>query len=144
MAEKILDLIWLANFKDGSELCQYEKDETENNFKRVLDKQDDLKYFVLIHKNTGVSYIVDLERGCISCGLLSEPIFEPRVDMLRKHSYHYRLIYFREVERSFNSTLQEVEEPKITYFIGFQYTDENNTNQKRIIKINNKGNWIVN
>lgn len=144
MAEEMLDLVWLANFKDGSELCQYNKDETENNFKQLLDRQDELKYFALINRHNGVTYVADLEHGCISYGLLKEPILEPRVDMLRKHSYRYRLIYFREVERSFNNSLQEVGNPSITYFLGFQYTDENNVNQKRIIKINPKGNWVVN
>lgn len=140
----MFDLIWIAKFNDGSELCQYEKDGTENLFQKVLDSQDDLAAFALVRRRDNLAYIVDLQEGCVSSIQLGQQILEPRADMLRKRKYRYRLIYFREIERSFNSTLQEVGETKVNYFLGFQYVDIDNKNHKRIIKINKEGNWVVN
>ena len=140
----MLDLIWIAQFNDGSEICQYEQDGSENLFKDVLDRQETLVRFALVRRKDAYTYLVDLQKGCISLQPMGGTIIEPRADMLRKAEYAYRLIYFREVERTFNSNLEEVEDAKYTYFLGFQYTDDNGSNQKRIMKIKSNGDLVVN
>jgi len=140
----LLDLFWLAKFKDGSQLMQYDKDGNEIAFKEVLDRQEQLKYFALVRRTDSLSYIVDLKLGTISQAKRGEAMFEPRQDMLRKEAYEYRLIYFREVEREFGSSMQPIGEPKTVYFLGFQYKDKNGSNNKRMIKIHKDGQWVVN
>lgn len=146
----MFDLFWYAHFNDGSYLCQYKPDGEEVKFQEVLDKKDDLAYFELRHKNHPVGYIVDLKNGCLYYGqrVLGDPskydVIEPRQDMLRESNYQYRLIYFREVERTFGTTLTEIGTPKIVYFIGFQYTDENGKNHKRMMRIHPDGKFCIN
>jgi len=144
----MLDLIWKASFKiDESasyEICQYDEKDKETLFKEVLDNQKNLEYFALLNRHTKVAYYVNLTDGWISVGKEGKPFLNPRTDMLRKNEHKYRLIYFREIERTFTSNLQEISNPKITYFLGFQYTDENNKNHKRIMKINVDGRWVIN
>ena len=145
----MLDLVWHGYFNDGRVINQYEHDGKENRFQEVLDNQDKLTSFVLRHVQYNIIYVVDLVNGCIFLGqyLGDEQPFntiEARADMLRKEQYQYRLIYFREVERTFNSNLQEAQKERIIYFVGFQYTDENRKNHKRIMKISSDGRLTVN
>jgi len=150
----MLTLPWTARFKDGSVICQYDQvnnkgsvpDELiykENLFKEVLDRQDDLVLFFLVNQKNKDIFLVDLINGCISKTTGDDKMLHPRADMLRKDQYKYRLIYFREVAKHFSSSMQYVSED-IVYFIGFQYTDENNKNHKRMIKIQEDGKWVVN
>lgn len=138
----MIKLPWFAVFKDGSSIGQFEGN-TERLFKEVLDRQDELQLFAL-RKDDGLHYLVNLEYGTIESSYSGQVKLTPRADMLRKHPCKYRLIYFREVERTFGSNLVEVGEPKYMYFLGFQYTDNNGYNQKRIMKINDDGRWVVN
>lgn len=146
----MLDLIWYAHFKDGSRICQYKPDGEEVKFQEVLDNKDELVVFELRHKNYSVGYFVDLISGTIHYGQVipGDPTkydtLEPRQDMLRNGDYQYRLIYFREIERSFNSSMQEVGTPKVLYFLGFQYTDENGKNHKRMMRIHADGRFCIN
>lgn len=140
-------IIWKAVFDDGSEISQYGRDGKETLFKEVLDKQKDLRYFTLLNRNSNETFTVDLEKGCILKSKVIENTIQlpqPRADMLRKKDYEYRLIYFREVARTFNSNLEEVGDTNVVYFVGFQYTDENEKNHKRLIKIHTNGEWVVN
>lgn len=142
MEDKMIKLPWFAIFKDGSSIAQFEGNK-ERLFKEVLERQDELQLFAL-RKADGLNYIVNLEHGTIESARANQLKLTPRADMLRKTPNNYRLIYFREVERSFGTNLVEIGKPKYMYFIGFQYTDSNGYNQKRIMKINEDGRWIVN
>ena len=141
----MLHLIWHAHFTDGH-LYQYDlKTQKENLFQEVLDNQDKLVTFSLINRLTGDVYEVDLSKGIITTFKNNKPNnLEPRADMLRKESYTYRLIYFREVEKIFGANLEKIGADKIIYFIGFQYTDENEKNHKRIMKVYLDGQIVIN
>jgi hypothetical protein len=138
------DLIWIAHFKDGSILYQYDKNEQEILFKEVLAKQDDLMRFTLLNHKSREYYSVDLTTGCMQFSKDSGQLLPLREDMVRSDTYKYRLIYFREVTRNFGSTMNEIGVPLYTFFLGFQYTDEDNKNHKRVMKINVNGQWTVN
>ena len=144
----MLDLIWKASFKiDESasyEICQYNEKGKETLFKEVLDNQENLEWFALLNQRTKNVYYVDLREGSISIGKEGKSLLKPRVDMLRKENYKYRLIYFREVQRDFDATMKQTGNTKIIYFLGFQYTDKSGHNNKRIMKIHSDGNVIVN
>ena len=142
-------LPWTAKFRDGSIIEQYENVfdgsySKENTFKEVLNNIDDLELFYLINSNSGEVFAVDLINGCVCKTTTDSTMLEPRADMLRKHNLKYRLIYFREVERIMNMQLQEIGDPKIIYFLGFQYLDANGFNHKRIMKICTDGRWVCN
>jgi len=149
----MLTLPWTAKFKDGTVIQQYEDlnlgefssatPVKEHLFQEVLDKKDELELFYLVNQSTDEVFIVDLINGCISKTTNDDEKLEPRADMLRKDQYIYRLIYFREVQKDFNRNLVEIAQ-NIVYFIGFQYTDENDKNHKRMIKIQEDGKWVVN
>ena len=140
----MLTLPWTAKFTDGSYIEQYTNKCPENLFKSVLDRQDELELFYLVNKLNNDVFIVDLINGCISKTTTTEQKIEPRADMLRKDQYKYRLIYFREVAKHFDANLKPIGNEEIVYFIGFQYTDENDKNHKRMIKIQDDGRWVVN
>ena len=138
----MLDIVWAAEFVDKTILYQYEEAK-ENLFKDVLDNQDKLNRFILFNRVTGDCYIADLTNGCLSHTRQGEPFLLPREDMLRKEETKYRLIYFREVERTFNTDLQEVGQPSILYFLGVQFTDSNGFNHKKLMRIHKDGRWIL-
>ena len=140
----MLTLPWTAKFTDGSCIEQYPHKSPENLFKLVLDRQDELELFYLVNRLKNEVFIVDLINGCISKTTITEQKIEPRADMLRKDQYKYRLIYFREVAKHFDANLKSVGNDEVVYFIGFQYTDENKKNHKRMIKIQDDGRWVVN
>ncbi len=138
----MITLPWFAVFKDGSSINQFEGDK-ERLFKDVLERQDELQLFGL-QEADGLSYIVDLEKGTIETAKTASERLQPRADMLRKNPYKYRLIYYREVTRTFGNNLVEVGTPEHVYYLGFQYTDENEKNHKRIMKIHKDGRIVVN
>ena len=144
----MFDLMWGVVLKDNTQWTQYDKDGIESKFQTVLDAKDDVRLFYLVNRTLQpekqVFYIVDLEKGCIYCAPSGCPLLEVRNDMLRKQTYNYRLIYFREVERTFDSTLKETVEAKVLFFMGFQYTDEHGYNHKRIMKIHSDGRFVIN
>jgi len=129
------NLIWKAIFNDGTELNQFDDKEqkNENLFRKVLERQDQLKEFCLFNIITGKKYRVDLSLGIISIGNK-----EIEKDQL-KDKPNIRLIYFRRIEKEFQLTkdidLRNGGKIKsISYFLGYQYT-ENNTNHKSLIQI---------
>jgi hypothetical protein len=144
----MLDIVWVGFIKDANSqvqlLWQYNDKGEEVLFKDILAKQDSLVGFGLVNKSAGFTYYVDLLRGVIATSSEGVPFIEPREDMLRKDEHKYRLIYFREVTRSFDSNLKELDSPEIIYFVGFQYTDKEGKNHKRIMKIENNGRTVVN
>lgn len=144
----MLDFVWYAELKDGSFLGQFENLETqagENSFKRVLDAQADLVRFHLLYaRDSGrkIRYTVNLVDGTI-CRTDGDELLAD-LDMLRDGAAVYRLIYFRRITRTFSTGLQEMGQPIIVYFLGFQYIDENGKNHKRLVKIDGNGNMLVN
>ena len=138
----MLDLIWIAVFKDGSKIQQFEdihEQKIEHTFKEVLDKQDELEQFILVSIKTFEVYKVDIKNGTISFGNI-----EPDQDQIIDSKYKCRLIYFRRVTRTFGLDLKEVGNVDIIYFLGYQYTDEQNRNHKRLMKIHKDGRLITN
>jgi hypothetical protein len=128
-------LVWKALFKDGSKLNQFEDIEQtqENKFEKVLEKQDELIRFRLTNILTNKIYEVDLVSGTISTFFNSPANIE--IDQYRGEQ-KYRLIYFRRVVRelSINQNTLNDNIKQITFFLGFQYT-ENERNHKRIMQI---------
>ena len=142
------DLIWIAEFKDGSITKQFEDQDQkiENLFKEVLDKKDSLIRFSLMNRHTSLSYTVNLESGIFG---ITSPAFQNTLldideELKNDTELKYRLIYFRRVSRDFNSDFKEIGNAKITYFLGYQYTDQQNKNHKRLMKISNDGRFIIN
>ena len=148
----MFDLVWVASFKDNSlPLYQYHCSPEDGNcievpFSQVLEKQDMLMQFALLNRRKGTWYNVDLQKGTISIaqGMDNVQFLEPRADMLRKDELKYRLIYFREITRNFDSQLQEVGEATVKYFLGFQYTDTEGHNHKRLMCITADGQVVTN
>lgn len=147
----MFDLVWVAFFKDNPiPLYQYHANANDQHgscfeepFSQVLDRQDELRQFALLNRHNLTWYVVDLMNGTISISPNEIPL-EPRADMLRKDGIKYRLIYFREVTRNFDSHLQEVGSQSINYYIGFQYKDFEGHNHKRLMCVSTDGRVVIN
>ncbi len=141
----MLSLIWTAEFKNGTLIQQFEDSEQkiEHAFKEVLDSQEDLLAFALFDISNKIWYVVDLITGVIYKSTEGQARLGVDEDMLREKTYKYRLIYFRRVVRTFGTDLKELDSPKIAYFLGFQYADENGRNRKKIIKIDDCGRMVI-
>jgi len=111
---------WLARFKDGSELPQFNTDGSENLFRRVLDRQNDLVTFrvgpVTVDLRDG-SFLVHGTRlyGSSEVEKFEEWGIDERLPK--------RIIYFRRVTRKFGAAnLKEEGLPYIVYGVGWQAT----------------------
>jgi len=88
---KPLSFIWTAGFKDGSDLMQFNEDGTENRFKLVKDRIEELKEFYLYNKDLSKIFTVNLDKGYISFG--KTQTIQP--DLLKEEKKNIRLIFFR-------------------------------------------------
>lgn len=135
----MLDLIWSAYFKSGKIVHQYEdKEQTkEHLFKEVQYLGDQLTVFNLINTKTNRVYQVNLEHGRIH---IFNPgfVISPEAEVMGNPTQNYRLIYFRRVTQNMawnSKSGVAFSEPDIQYFLGYQYTNEEAKNVKRMIQI---------
>lgn len=132
-------IIWKACFKDNIEINQFDDVEQtqEHLFKEVLERQDKLTLFCLFNIITGTEYKVDLVNGAITIGKVTQLAID------HTNKFNNRLIYFRRIlkELTLSKTIEE-EIKQITYFLGFQYT-ENERNIKKLIQIYDDGKVVV-
>jgi hypothetical protein len=133
-----LSFHWTAGFKDGSDLMQFNEDGTENRFKLVKDRIEELKDFYIYNKDLSKIFIVNLDKGYISFG--KTQTIQP--DLLKEEKKNIRLIFFR--RHTVELTISNIEKSHvIIYFLGFQYNDKNGYNRKIILIIDNQGNWYL-
>lgn len=142
----MLDFIWVARFANGDVIKQFEdpmEQTRENAFKSVLDRHDELDRFALVSVRSGDIYMVNMVDGTLSFMRNGETEPIPDDDMLCKEQPKYRLIYFRRVLREFSFDLKELNSPKVSYFLGVQYTDRSDKNHKRLVKIVHDGRLVI-
>jgi len=128
--------MWLAIFKDGTKINQFNEDNSENRFKIILDKLAELKYFILDFKEKNIQFIVDLEKGLITNS------FKQLINIYPKNKNNPRLIHFRrhQIKMSING---KEKSHKIEYHLGIQWQDSEKRNHKIILIIDSEGNWIL-
>lgn len=132
-----LKFLWIAEFKDNSNLMQYENG-IETRFQEVKERFNELKYFCLYERNYILNrFTVDLEKGTIyyNEGARIESSHEDKKQDIR-------LIFFR---RHIVELTEQLKENKhiIYYFLGFQYNDKDGNNRKIILKIDENNNWCL-
>ena len=140
-----LDLTWVAIFKNGEMLRQFDDEEQtrEHLFKEVLERINNLQGFQLVNERTKVLYTVDLVNGRLRIAppireVSNETTQNPEIETRGNDKYKYRLIYFRRVTQTMTWAGKEVTRQgvhNIQYFLGFQYTNEKGENVKRMIQI---------
>ena len=138
MIETELNFLWKATFDDDSVVSQFNSDGTENKFKIVQDKFDDLTYFELRNIVNNSIINVDLINGFI---ILNNYKFNIPED-IKKQKHNIRLIYFRRSKNDINIK-GEVLLQTISYFIGYQYNDLQGKNRKVLVNIDQDGNMIL-
>jgi len=138
MIETELNFLWKATFDDDSVVSQFNSDGTENKFKIVQDKFDDLTYFELRSTLNKTIINVDLINGFI---ILNDYKFDIPED-IKKQKHNIRLIYFRRSKNDINIK-GEVLLQTISYFIGYQYNDLQGKNRKVLVNIDQDGNMIL-
>ena len=138
MIETELNFLWKATFDDDSVVSQFNSDGTENKFKIVQDKFDDLTYFELRSTLNKTIINVDLINGFI---ILNDYKFDIPED-IKKQKHNIRLIYFRRNKIDINIK-GEVLRRTVSYFIGYQYNDLQGKNRKVLVNIDQDGNMIL-
>ena len=131
-----LSFHWNAVFFDGSQINQFNEDGTENLFKLVQNRFDELVYFYLTN-NKEITFTVDLIHGLIFFNNHQTIAKE-----FKRKKDNIRLIFFR--RHKVELTEQMVEKKhEIKYFLGYQYLDNNGYNKKVVLQIDKDGNFIV-
>jgi len=128
-----LSFSWKAFFSDGSILEQYENS-IEHKFKEVQDNSNKLIRFSLVNKDYSQCFTVDLQTGFI--------IYNNYRNIEVEKKENIRLIYFLRHRVILTELGKEIEHI-ITYYLGYQYLDKNNNNQKIILQISKNGSWIL-
>ena len=132
---------WTAGFKDGTDLMQFNEDGTENKFKLVQEKINDLTIFYLYNKELSKIFIVDLQNGFISYGLMSLNK-NKQIELIKEEKQNIRLIFFR--RHKVEITENNIEKSHtIDYHIGFQYNDKLGNNRQIVLQIDEAGNWVL-
>ncbi len=130
-----LSFHWLAGFKDGSLLSQFENG-IENKFQLIRDRFQDLTFFILYNKDYSSVFKADLVEGTIKFGPMQ--IIKSEGQEIKNN---IRLIYFRRNQIIFSLNGKE-NQHIINYHLGYQYQDAEGKNRKNIIIIDSKGNWV--
>jgi len=127
---------WIAIFKDGSKLEQFENG-IENKFQLVLDRMNELAFFNLTNKE-GKLFTVNLINGLIGYNKLEFPYIDSK-----EIKENIRLIYFRRHRVTIGTSDLTEKDHSIEYHLGIQYLDKYLNNRKIILVIDNEGNWVL-
>ena len=135
----MLDLVWFAFMSNGDVIRQFEDAEqkVEHRFQEVLDRSNELTAFCLVNIHSDRVYAVDLERGSIQI-YTEKPRHKAEQEVLGAVGPKYRLINFRRIERDMTwngGPLKEKGACRIQYFLGYQYTEADGRNFKKLIQI---------
>lgn len=132
----MLDIVWSAQFKDGSIIHQFDDGEQtkEHLFKEVLERQDDLSIFNLLNVKTKRLYRLSLETGLVHVLSTDTFVKNPEPDLNKRNNI--RLIYFRRMQQSivFSGT-KKINPTLVAYFLGYQWNDESGKNHKVLLQI---------
>jgi hypothetical protein len=128
---------WIAIFKDGSKIEQFENGK-ENLFLQVKSRFDDLVYFNLTDRK-GHLFTVDLIKGLIG---YNDLLLAYRDEYLHDKK-NIRLIYFRRHKIEFGEADLKEKFHSITYHLGYQYIDKLGNNRQIVLKIDSEGTWIL-
>lgn len=139
MATTPLKIHWLAQFSDGSQLKQFDNGK-ENLFRDVLNRQNDLVKFILIHTERSLRLTLDLKLGVIYINNVQMP--QPELLSNVDDRNRKRLIYFRRITEKITQT-GNIINTTVLYFLGYQWTDKTGKNFKKIVQINSEGNIII-
>jgi len=130
-----LSFHWTVAFKDGTDLIQFNEDGTENKFRLVKNRLNELTYFYLYNKDLSKIFTVDLLNGLI--------IYNNRLpNDNREKKDNVRLIFFRRHRKYLNQEYKEVG-ANMWYILAFQYNDKLGNNRKITLQIDKDGNFII-
>lgn len=125
-------LKWKAEFRDNTELEQFDINGKERQFIEVRDKFNKLEFFSLEGKNI---FKIDLNEGNI---LVNNKKLDIENESVKKN---IRLIYFkRHIHKIENNKEQSHE---MFYFLGYQYNVDFGNNKKFMIKIDKNENYSL-
>ena len=128
---------WTARFKNEDIINQFNKDGTENKYKLVSDRHEDLMYFYLTN-NIDKTFCLDLVHGLIFFNNHLPAYFSDK-------KLNIRPIFFDEYSYLMRRHTVGIgmNEEDLLYFLGFRYTDKEGNDLKMVIKIDECGNWVI-
>ena len=131
----MLSFHWVAIFKDGIKIAQFDEKGVEHRFQEVKDRFNDLILFYLISKNQ--QFVVNLVSGTIDNYDTVPPLHDSKE--IKKN---IRLIFFRRHKVTMGDNGKK-QNHTITYHLGFQYNYEDGKNRQTILKIDEEGNFTI-
>ena len=134
-----LSFHWMARFNDNSVIVQFNSNGEEHRFKEVKDRFNELQYFYLMKTDGKQWFRVDLRNGLIEFNQHKNI----EKELLEEHKENVRLIFFRRHRVDIGTEDLKEQNHEIIYFLGLQYLDKNNNNQKILFQIDKDGNFIV-
>ncbi len=136
-----LNYYWCAELINGALIYQVDSVGIEHSYQEVKQNFNNLAWFYLYHKDNPKNIvIIDLINGGIYINKITLDLNEERDERIK---YNIRLIYYRTIRRIFDFLSMKETRVEINYNLGFQYNDENGSNKKIILKIDNQGNIII-
>ncbi|MFH0805981.1 MAG: hypothetical protein V1901_03850 [Patescibacteria group bacterium] len=134
---RTLSFYWKCILNDDSEIYQFDG-KIEHRFQEVIDNFDNLKYFILYHKEKDINFILDLKKGIILRNLK----FNKEIDYdLIEEKFNIRPIFNR--RHTIKKIVKGNETHEIIYIFGCQYLDKENRNHKVIFHIDSEGNFTM-
>jgi len=134
---KPLVFYWIAEFKDGTKINQFDNNGVEHRFQEIKDKIDNLCKFVLLKRDLSSYFSVNLIDGFITLNN-----YKTLDSNLIEKKNNIRLIFFRRHTVGISEKGKELFH-NIEYHLGFQYNDKLGNNRQIILQIDEKGNWIL-
>jgi hypothetical protein len=135
-----LSFYWIAEFKDGTKINQFDNNGIEHRFQEIIkkDKFNNLSKFILLKKDLSYYFSVNLIEGFIT--LNDYKTVDP--NLIEKKD-NIRLIYFRRHTVKIGTQDLKEKEHTIEYHLGFQYNDKLGNNRQIVLIIDSKGNWVL-
>lgn len=138
----MLDLVWIAWFADGFPIEQFDGagQTKEHAFREIQEKaaKVPLVSFELVNLRSHIRYIADIIRGHVIITPKNLIGAEPENEVSGDSSNKYRLIHFRRVTHEFQQGKPNEgssNPSNIDYFLGYQWTDSDGKNHKRLMQI---------
>ena len=128
---------WIAIFKDGSIIKQFNEDGTENLFILVKERFSDLVFFNLEGINNTKLFSVDLVSCIISYNCI------PLTPIENNTKSNIRLITFRRHKHEISTQTLESLKEECIYGLGYQYLNKVGQNKQIILYISEDGSFEI-
>jgi len=130
-------MLWKAIFQDGTTICSINAQGAEVLFREVLNKEKTVELLEFRVEYLGKNYSVSMLDGSFTIGIDDDAIklFTMEVGVANPADFKYRLIYYQRHIQYFGTAMDSVGGGLAHIGIGWQATDKDGVNIKRVLKL---------